>query len=127
MRKFIPGFVALAALFFTGCGGGGSGSSTITQPPPPVTNSATVDFGASNQTIRGFGGATAWMPVMPSAEVNALFGTGTNQIGLSILRVRIDPSSTTGGTNWDTEVNNAKEAIAAGSNVIVMATPWTPP
>lgn len=92
-----------------------------------MSNAATVDFGTSNQTIRGFGGATAWMPVMPSAEVNALFGTGANQIGLSILRVRIDPGSTTGGTNWDTEVNNAKEAIAAGSNVSVVATPWTPP
>ena len=127
MRKFVPSFLVLWALCLTGCGGGGSGPGTITQPPPPVTNSATIDFGSSNQTIRGFGGADAWMPVMPAAEVNALFGTGANQIGLSILRVRIDPSSTTGGTNWDTEVSNAKGAIAAGSNVIVIATPWTPP
>jgi len=67
------------------------------------------------------------MPVMTSAEADALFGTGSNQIGLSILRARIDPSSVTGGANWDTEVTNAQAAIAAGQNVIVMATPWTPP
>ncbi len=64
---------------------------------------------------------------MPSSEVNALFGTGANQIGLSILRVRIDPSSTSGGSNWDTELSNAHEVIAAGSSVSVIATPWTPP
>jgi O-glycosyl hydrolase len=92
-----------------------------------VTNTATIDFASSNQTIRGFGGSTAWMPVMPTSEVNALFGTGANQIGLTILRVRIDPGSVPGGSNWDAEVSNAQEAIAAGSSVSVIATPWTPP
>lgn len=125
MRKFRPEFFLLLTLLASGCGGGGSSPATFTTPP--ATNSATVDFGTSNQTIRGFGGSDAWMPVMPSAEVNALFGTGSNQIGLSILRARIDPTSVTGGTNWDTEVSNAKAAIAAGSNVSVIATPWTPP
>ena len=41
--------------------------------------------------------------------------------------MRIDYTSTTGGTNWATELANAQEAIAAGSNVKVFATPWTPP
>lgn len=123
MRQFMPAFVVFMTLSLAGCGGGGSSSVA----PPPVTNTATIDFGSSNQTIRGFGGSTAWMPVMPSSEVNALFGTGANQIGLTILRVRIDPSSVPGGSNWDTEVSNAQEAIAAGSNVSVIATPWTPP
>lgn len=77
--------------------------------------------------IRGFGGSTAWMPVMPGNEVQSLFGMGSGQIGLSILRVRIDPSSATGGSNWDTELHNALEAKAAGGDVSVMATPWTPP
>ena len=58
---------------------------------------ATVNFATTFQTIRGFGGAESWMPQFPTAEVNALYGTGTNELGLSILRVRIDPSSTTGG------------------------------
>jgi glucuronoarabinoxylan endo-1,4-beta-xylanase len=67
------------------------------------------------------------MPVMPSAEVNALFGTGSGQIGLSVLRGRIDPSSTAPGSQWDAEVTNAQNAIAAGSGVSIIATPWTPP
>jgi glucuronoarabinoxylan endo-1,4-beta-xylanase len=93
-----------------------------------VTNTATVDFGSSNQTIRGFGGADAWMPAMPTAEANALFGTGSGQIGLSILRVRIDPSTTaTPNSLWATELGNAQAAMAAGSSVSVIATPWTPP
>lgn len=93
-----------------------------TASPPSM---ATVDFGAANQTVRGFGGSTAWMPVMPSAEANALFGSSGNQIGLSILRLRIDPTSVAGGSNWATELNNALEAQALGATII--ATPWTPP
>ena len=86
---------------------------------------ATVNFATTFQMIRGFGGAESWMPQFPTAEVNALYGTGTNELGLSILRVRIDPSSTTGGANWATELANAQEAAALGATII--ATPWTPP
>jgi glucuronoarabinoxylan endo-1,4-beta-xylanase len=86
---------------------------------------ATVNFGTTFQTIRGFGGAESWMPQFPTAEVNALYGTGSGELGLTILRVRIDPSSTTGGSNWATELANAQEAAALGATII--ATPWTPP
>jgi glucuronoarabinoxylan endo-1,4-beta-xylanase len=84
--------------------------------------STTVDFGTTYQTIRGFGGSTAWMPTMPSAEVNALYGTGQNELGLSILRVRIDPG---GSSNWSAELGSAQEAQTLGASII--ATPWTPP
>ncbi len=122
--------IAIGIVFLAGCGGGGNtgpgsggnGGGNGGGGTNPISNSATVDFGTTHQTIRGFGGADAWMPVMPSAEVNALFGTGANEIGLSILRGRIDPTS-----NWTTELTNAQAAIAAGSNVSVIATPWTPP
>jgi len=128
MHKFVLAFIVCVSLFLAGCGSGGSGSGTTPPPPPPVTNSSTIDFGTSNQTIRGFGGADAWMPAMSSGEANALFGTGSGQIGLSILRVRIDPSTTaTPNSLWATELGNAQTAIAAGSNVSVIATPWTPP
>ncbi len=93
-----------------------------TGAPPGV---ATINFGSANQTIRGFGGSTAWMPEMPSGQASALFGNSANQLGLSILRLRIDPSSVTGGSNWATELGNAQEAQALGA--IVFATPWTPP
>jgi glucuronoarabinoxylan endo-1,4-beta-xylanase len=88
-------------------------------------STATVNFGTSEQTIRGFGGAESWMPQFTTAQANALFGTGNGQLGLSILRVRIDPSSTTGGSNWATELANAQAAHALGATII--ATPWTPP
>ena len=90
-----------------------------------LSGMATVDFRISNQTIRGFGGSTAWMPVMPSSQANALFGNGANQLGLSILRLRIDPGSVTGGSNWATELANAQEAQVLGA--VAIATPWTPP
>ncbi|MGD0098685.1 MAG: cellulose binding domain-containing protein [Terracidiphilus sp.] len=88
-------------------------------------STATISFGTSEQTIRGFGGSEAWMPQFTTAQANALFGTGNNQLGLSILRLRIDPSSTTGGSNWATELANAQMAHSLGATVI--ATPWTPP
>jgi len=120
--------LALLASVLIGCGG--SSGSPQPPPPPPPVNNAVVDFGASQQTIRGFGGASAWIVDMNAhpAQADALFGnSGSQQIGLSILRVRIDPSSTTAGSQWDTEVGNAQAAIAAGSDVSVIATPWTPP
>ncbi|MGD0095414.1 MAG: cellulose binding domain-containing protein [Terracidiphilus sp.] len=88
---------------------------------------AIINCGAAQQTIRGFGGSTAWMPAMTTAQANALYGTGSGQLGLTLLRVRIDPSSTTGGSNWAAELGSAQAAQAAGSNVSVIATPWTPP
>ncbi|MGA2909601.1 MAG: Ig-like domain-containing protein [Terracidiphilus sp.] len=96
----------------------------------------TVDFGTTYQTIRGFGGSTAWLGEMPSAVATALFSP-TSGLGLSILRVRIDPegSSTGGGSKgdpyetseWDYEAANGSEAVAANPNAIVFASPWTPP
>ncbi len=99
-------------------------------------NAVTVDFGAPQQTIRGFGGSTAWLGQMPSAVATALFSP-TNGLGLSILRVRIDPegSSTGGGSKgdpyetgeWDYEAANGAAAVAANPNAIVFASPWTAP
>jgi O-glycosyl hydrolase len=99
-------------------------------------NQVTVDFGTTYQTIRGFGGSTAWLGQMPQAVATALFSP-TNGLGLSILRVRIDPegSSTGGGAKgkpyetgeWDYEAANGAEAVAANPRAIVFASPWTPP
>jgi len=88
---------------------------------------ADINFNTTYQTIRGFGTSTAWQPVLDSTQANNLFGTGTGQVGFTILRSRIDPSSTTGGSNWATERSNAQQAQSINSQVIVFATPWTPP
>ena len=102
-------------------------------------NLVTVDFGTTYQTIRGFGGATVWLGEMPSAVATALFSP-TSGLGLSILRVRIDPtgsasstpypwetSSPSDGGNWVEEAANGAAAVSNNPNAIVFASPWTAP
>lgn len=93
-------------------------------PSPSVTTSynSDVNLAASQQTIRGFGGATVFRPDLTDADISTLFGTSDNQLGLSILRIRVNPF---GSGQWGTELSNAKRAKALGA--IVMATPWSPP
>jgi glucuronoarabinoxylan endo-1,4-beta-xylanase len=86
-----------------------------------------INFNTTYQTIRGFGVATAWQPLMSSTVVNSLWGTGAGQMGLTMVRQRIDPSSTTGGSNWSTELQNSLEVLAVAPDATVFATPWTPP
>jgi glucuronoarabinoxylan endo-1,4-beta-xylanase len=75
-----------------------------------------INQALTKQTIRGFGGSSAWHGQLTVAEADALFTT----IGLSILRVRIDPDGL-----WSDEIANAQLAQARGA--IVIATPWSPP
>ena len=90
--------------------------------PAIAQSTANIDFGTTFQTIRGFGGATAWMPALTTTQANTLFGTGAGQLGLTIHRMRIDDSSTTGSSsNWGAELTSAQEAAALGA--INFATP----
>ncbi len=110
-------------LLFSGCSSGsGNVSIAPTGPFSAPQPAVTVDFTTTYQTIRGFGGSSAWISDFTSAEADTLFGTGAGQLGLTLLRVRIDPG---GQANWGTELNNAQLAAARGASVI--ATPWTPP
>jgi len=99
---------------------------TTAAPPTPVA----VNFASSGQTIRGFGGATAWLGQLTTQQATALFSP-TNGLGLSILRVRIDPGGSAASNwvtgQWTTELANATEATATNPNAIVFASPWTPP
>lgn len=83
---------------------------------------ATIDFGNVKQVIDGFGASTAWHGQLTTAEANAAFNNDNpHQMGLSILRVRIDPNS----SQWGSEKANAQKAKAAGA--IILASPWSPP
>ncbi len=84
-------------------------------------STAYVDFGSSVQNIVGFGAASAWL-TLNSSQASTLFGDGSGQIGLDVLRVRIDPG---GQANWGAELANAQLAKSHGAMII--ATPWTPP
>lgn len=98
----------------------------------PQEGSAAVDFGQAKQTIQGFGGSEAWSPKMADGEINRLFGQGEDDLGLSIMRIRIAPLEWDNAKKqvgdkgaWVAELENAKDAQALGAKIF--ATPWTPP
>jgi glucuronoarabinoxylan endo-1,4-beta-xylanase len=95
-----------------------------------VSPAVTVDYGTKKQIIRGFGGSTAWLGPLTTQQATALFNQA-NGLGLSILRVRIDPQGSASNnwvtSQWMDELTNAREAITANPDAIAIATPWTPP
>ncbi len=110
---------ALSLLLLFGCE-----SSHDVAPKNVATKSAAVAFISTNgleQVIDGFGGSTAWSGQLSDPEATSLFSNGDNtQMGLSILRVRVDPAN-----NWTDETVNSQKAKARGAKIF--ATPWTPP
>ena len=86
----------------------------------------TVNWTNVHQRIDGFGGGVVFLnpgsldPVS-DANMNTLFGSANaNQLGLSILRVRISPDG-----NWSAALSDGKKAVALGARIL--ATPWSPP
>jgi O-glycosyl hydrolase len=76
------------------------------------------------QTVDGFGAAVAiWGSAWSTAETQTLVGLGANQFGLSIVRTGISPVS----SEWSTHVNALRTAKSYGSNVKIIASPWTAP
>ena len=88
-----------------------------------AAGSVTVNLAAPKQTIRGFGGMnhTTWIGDLTDSQRTAAFGNGAGQIGMSILRIHVDESS----SNWSKELATAQKAISLGA--IVFASPWNPP
>ncbi|MGH9607859.1 MAG: glycoside hydrolase family 30 beta sandwich domain-containing protein, partial [Terracidiphilus sp.] len=97
----------------------------------PASGGALVDFGTAEQIIRGFGASEVFQPVLSSSQITELYGQASGQIGLSIMRVQIAPTTWNSTTQtavtsaWTPELTNAQAAQALGA--IVFATPWTPP
>jgi glucuronoarabinoxylan endo-1,4-beta-xylanase len=84
----------------------------------------TVNLNTTYQTIDGFGGMQdkGWTGynLLP-ADRNTLFGNGPNQLGFSILRVRINENQ----SSWSVDLPDAKDAASRG--IKVFATAWSPP
>jgi len=105
--------------------------ASVTLEVAATSTGATVDFGATNQIIRGFGGSEAWAGAMPNGQISALFGTSGTEVGLSILRLRIAPATwdsttkTADTTQWTTELNNGLAAQTLGATIF--ASPWSAP
>jgi glucuronoarabinoxylan endo-1,4-beta-xylanase len=86
-----------------------------------IAQEAILDAGKEEQYIDGFGASTAWHGQISENEADAAFkNDNNNQLGLSILRIRIDPNG-----YYSDEMKNAQKAKARGA--LILASPWTPP
>lgn len=94
--------------------------------PANVTSAAvncTIDTSKEYQTIRGFGGINhpEWAGDLTESQRKTAFGNGSDELGLTILRVFVNPDS----SQWSRAVPTAKYASDLG--VTVFASPWEPP
>jgi glucuronoarabinoxylan endo-1,4-beta-xylanase len=115
------------ALNGTTCNGPVSTPTATPSPTPTATAAAadiTVNTGRKYQTIDGFGAAVSiWGGAWSTTDTQTLVGMGDNQLGLSIVRTGISPVS----SEWSTQVSALKTAKSYGSNVKILASPWTAP
>lgn len=83
----------------------------------------TIDASTVYQTISGFGGANQmWGTTFPSSsDMQKAFGSGTDELGLSIFRIRISSNR----DEWPLIVDVSKQAQNMGA--IILASPWSPP
>jgi len=101
--------------------------SLITTP----AGGALVDYGTQEQIIRGFGASEVFDGVLPSSQITELYGQASGQVGLSIMRVQIAPTTWNTSTQtavtsaWTPELTNAQAAQAQGATIF--ASPWSPP
>ena len=102
----------------------GGTTSTNTTPAPCTSGSACVDFTVVQQEIDGLGAAAPGSDVLSTAVMDAAFKNDTlNQMGLSILRVEIDPA---GQSAWGPPKTNGTNAKSRGAKY-VFASIWSPP
>lgn len=121
MKKIsVLSFLFVSMLVFSSCGGS-SEESPI--PEEPIGLKIAITPGTVYQTIAGFGGANRMWGTesLNATEAAKAFGTGDNQLGLSIFRVRLSSNK----AEWPIIVDAVKEANKNG--VKVLACPWSPP
>ena len=84
---------------------------------------AHVYVDSTAQTIRGFGAAFIhfWRPDMTDEAIDAAFGNKEGQLGLSILRLGVDPNP----ARWAENLHTARKAHELGATII--ASPWNAP
>lgn len=82
-----------------------------------------IDLSKEFQTIRGFGGMshTTWIKDLNEDNREKAFGNDPGEMGLSILRIHLDPNP----DRFSLELPTAQYAIQKGA--IVFATPWDAP
>ena len=82
-----------------------------------------IDTDTEHQMIRGFGGINhpEWAGDLTQAQRQTAFGNGENELGLTVLRVFVNPDS----SQWNRALPTAQFATQMG--VTVFASPWEPP
>ncbi|GAA1871951.1 hypothetical protein GCM10009751_34160 [Myceligenerans crystallogenes] len=102
-------------------------AGVLTAPPLAAATPDITVGTTTHQTVDGFGAAT---PIFSgssaqwtTAEAQTLTGTGPGQLGLSIVRTVVSPEQ----SEWSWPVASLKAAEAAGSDVKILASPWTAP
>lgn len=97
--------------------------------PEQIPATLTIQPDIEYQKVQGFGVMeTSWQQTaLTEEEMNTLFGTGADQLGCNILRIRIAPKdkNQTADSRWGTVARVAKVAKDLGTTIL--ATPWTPP
>lgn len=101
-------------------------SVPVTTPVTEVyaASVCTIDDSKTYQTIRGFGGMNhpEWTGAdLTAAQRQTAFGNGDNELGLTVLRIFVNPNS----NQWNLAVPTAQFATKMG--VTVFASPWEPP
>jgi len=93
-----------------------------TNPVPPTV--ATINGAKIHQTIDGFGAGAVFLEAgldpLTDDNMDALYGTAVNQMGLTLIRLRIAPDG-----NWTDAILDGQKAKQRGARIL--ATPWTPP
>ena len=89
-----------------------------------AASACTVNTNKTYQIIRGFGGMNhpEWQGYdLTNDQIQTAFGTGANQLGLTVLRIYVNEDSSA----WSRAIPTAKGAQSLGATVF--ATPWNPP
>lgn len=90
---------------------------------PVFSQSITIDLNTEYQSIRGFGGMshTTWIRDLTADNREKAFGNDPGKIGLSILRIHLDPNPDL----FSLELPTALHAVQ--KDAIVFASPWNAP
>ncbi|MCM1528986.1 MAG: carbohydrate binding domain-containing protein [Alistipes sp.] len=89
-----------------------------------AASDVTVDISKEHQLIRGFGGINhpEWTGQdMTASQLQTAFGNGADELGLTVLRVFVNPDK----TQWYRALPAAQYATEHGA--YVFASPWEPP
>lgn len=121
----IPTILILVLAFLLSCSEKDDDTPPNSPPTPQEPDTIRVDLNISYQTIAGFGGCNSVFRGASNypnaADMQKAFGTGEDELGLSIFRVSIPPNA----GNWQAIADVA--LMGRDLNAKVIASPWDAP